>query len=296
MASVQTYLLVWFLKWRVKRALRGEQDFMAARRMLETPAPYDLRGVSIAQVSLGGMPGEWVTPDPPGDAPVLLYLHGGGYFACSPRTHRPLTTALARAGLRVYVPDYRLAPEHPFPAAIEDAVSVYRALLSAGVPASRIALAGDSAGGGLAGGLLVALKRRGIALPAATALFSPWTDLAGTGDSMRTNARRDAMFHGQGMGQVADLYLNGADARDPLASALYADWAGMPPMLIHVGSSEILLDDSVRLAERARAAGVPVELRTWPVVPHTFQLFHKQLPEGRESIRLAAAFLRARAA
>ncbi len=294
MASIQAHLITLFLKWRVKRGLGKTADFKVARAILGRPPPFDARGVTIRPATLGGVPGEWIEPAGGGSGPVLLFLHGGGYFACSPRTHRPLTTAFARAGLRVYAPDYRLAPEHPFPAAVDDAVAVYQALLESLGPGGRVGVAGDSAGGGLSASLLVALKERGAALPAAVALFSPWVDLAGDGASMKTNARRDAMFSGDGMAEVAGLYLNGVDARDPRVSAVFADWAGMPPLLIHVGTWEVLLDDSVRLAERARAAGVDVTWRAWPVVPHAFQLFNKVLPEGRESIRLTADFLRAR--
>lgn len=296
-ASPQAYLLTWFLKWRVKRPGAGPRDVQAARRLLNRAPPFDGRDVTIAAAEVGGVPGEWVTSSAGKheDGPVLLFLHGGGYFACSPRTHRSITCALARTGLLVFAPDYRLAPEHPFPAAVEDATAAYRGLLKRAAP-GRIVVAGDSAGGGLAAALLVALKQAGLPMPAGAALFSPWTDLAGTGASLKANAKRDAMFTGEGIEELAKLYLQGADPREPTASPLYADWSGMPPLLIHVGSSEVLFDDSVRLAARARAAGVPVELRSWPVVPHIFPLMHKALPEGRTSMREVAAFLHARTA
>ena len=190
----------------------------------------------------------------------------------------------------MFSPDYRLAPEHPFPAAIEDGVAAYRGLLARGVPASHLVIGGDSAGGGLALAVLLSLRDAGDPLPAATMLFSPWTDLAATGDTIRTNTKRDAMFYGDGVAKGAEPYLGQADARNPLASPLYADLSGLPPMLIHAGNYEVLLDDSARLADRARAAGTTVTLKTWPVVPHVWQLF--KMPETGQSMDTAAAFLK----
>ncbi len=195
----------------------------------------------------------------------------------------------AAHGFRVFAPDYRLAPEHPFPAAVEDVIAAWRGLLAA-VP-GRAVVAGDSAGGTLALALMLALRDAGAMLPGGAALFSPGTDLAGTGDSMRTNARRDAMFLSDAIRHLADAYLGGADPRTPLASPLYADLAGLPPLLIHVGEREILRDDSTRLAERARAAGVAVDLHVWPVVPHVWQFAHATVPEARRSLAAAATFL-----
>jgi acetyl esterase/lipase len=222
---------------------------------------------------------------------ILLYLHGGGYFACSARTHRPLTTAFATRGFKVFAPNYRLAPENPFPAAVMDAVAAYRAVRSEAGESTPIVMAGDSAGGGLALATLVKLRDEGDALPAGAALFSPLTDLAGTGNSRQTNDKRCAMFHGKGLARAAEFYLCGAEPGDPLASPLYADLKGLPPLVIHVGADETLLDDSTMLAARARAAGVTVELQVWPAVPHVWQLFHPFLPEGRQSLDRAAEFL-----
>jgi acetyl esterase/lipase len=224
----------------------------------------------------------------------MLYLHGGGYFACSPQTHRSITGAYAIRGLSVFTPDYRLAPEHPFPAALEDALAVYRAMLTR-FPAG-FALGGDSAGGGLALALLLAAKAEGLPMPACAVLFSPWTDLAGTGASITTNLKRDSMLFAPRLAEAADIYLAGADPKNPLASPLYGELAGLPPMLIQVGRPEILLDDSTRLAARARAAGVPAELTIWENLPHVWQVSQIFLPESRQALDQAAAFAKARLA
>jgi monoterpene epsilon-lactone hydrolase len=293
--SLQARLAVWIVKWRVKRRLKGVRDYRVARKILR-PDPYKAPpAVQISPARLGGVPGERLEGPSPGDT-VLLYLHGGGYFGCSAESHRPITAFFALQGFRVFAPDYRLAPENRFPAAIEDAVAFYRALLSAGFPPQRIVVAGESAGGGLALSLMLALRSAGVPLPAAAALFSPWTDLAATGDSIRTNTHRCAMFDGAGIAFSARYYLGDTDPRDPLASPLYADLSGLPPLLIHVGADEVLRDDSTRLAQRARDAGVPVELKIWPVVPHAWQLAPHRIPEARQSLRESAAFFRAQVA
>ncbi len=292
MASWQSHVLVFILKLRVKRKLKDVVDIDQARKELVTIKFTIPKGVQVKPGALGGVAGEWVQADRNVVAQTLLYLHGGGYFVCSPQTHRPITTAFAKRGFRVFAPDYRLAPEHPFPAAVEDAVAAYRGLIATGVPAETITIAGDSAGGGLALALLLSLRDAGDALPAAAMLFSPWTDLAATGASLVSNDARDAMFHGDGIRRSTDVYLNGADPRTPLASPLYADLHGLPPLMIHAGSYEVLLDDSTRLAERARQAGTPVQLRLWPVVPHVWQLF-PWIPEATESMDEAGRFLAA---
>jgi monoterpene epsilon-lactone hydrolase len=291
--SLQARLSVWIVKWRVKRRLKGVRDYRVARRILH-PDPFKVpTAVQISPIHLGGNPGERLESQTPGDN-VLVYLHGGGYFACSAETHRPITAFFALQGFRVFAPNYRLAPENRFPAAVDDAVAFHRALLNAGYPPQRIVVAGESAGGGLTLSLMLALRAARIPLPAAAALFSPWTDLAATGDSIRTNTGRCAMFDGAGVAFSARYYLGDTDPRNPLASPLYADLTGVPPLLLHVGADEVLLDDSTRLAERARAAGVPVELKIWPVVPHAWQLVPHLVPEARQSLRESAAFLRAR--
>ncbi|MHB8499367.1 MAG: alpha/beta hydrolase [Candidatus Acidiferrales bacterium] len=292
MASWQAHLAVWIVKWRVKRKLRGVQDYRLARKILRPDRYTAPAAAHISPAQVGGVPGEWVQADSSAKM-VLLYLHGGGYFGCSAQSHRPITVGFALQGFRVLAPNYRLAPENQFPAAVDDAVAAYRGLLSEGYSPERIVIGGDSAGGGLALSLLLALRDRGIPLPAGAALFSPWTDLAATGESIRTNADRCAMFHGPDIGPSARYYLGETDPRNPLASPLYAELAGLPPLLIHVGANEALRDDSTRLAERARTAGVRVELKIWPVVPHAWQLAPHRIPEARQSLSESAAFLRA---
>lgn len=295
MASLQVHLAVCLTKWRVKRRLRGCRDYRVARAILR-PLPYKTPpSVRITPVNVNGIPGEWVE-SPNSREAVLLYLHGGGYFGCSAETHRPVTVWFALHGFRVFAPNYRLAPENPFPAAVDDAVAAYRGLLAGGHSPQHMVVAGDSAGGGLALSLMLALRAAGTPLPVAAALFSPWTDLAATGESIHTNASRCAMFNGEDIGPSAGYYLGGGDPRNPLASPLYASLSGLPPLLIHVGANECLRDDSTRVAEKARAAGVTVELKIWPVVPHAWQLAHQVIPEARQSLQEASEFLSKHAA
>ncbi len=283
MASWQAHATSMLLKATVKRKLRRASDPVSARLALEASAKGSVRAPDF----VGGVPGEWQGD---ADAPVtVLYLHGGGYFACSPRTHRPITQGLAQGGVRVFAADYRLAPENPYPAALEDAVAAYRGLLDAGI--TRIAVGGDSAGGGLTVALMLRLRDLRVPMPARAVLFSPWTDLAATGSTLQTNSRRCAMFDGTGIARAGAAYVGDEDPRDPLISPLYGDFTGLPPLLIHVGEAEVLRDDSTRLADRARAAGIPVELRIWPVVAHVWQIMPNFIPEARESLALAARFL-----
>lgn len=251
------------------------------------------KGVSVEKIDIAGMAAEWLTPEAARGG-TLLYLHGGGYIICGPDTHRPMVATLARrAGARALVIDYRLAPEHPFPAAVEDACKAYRWLIAQGVAPESITVAGDSAGGGLTLALLLSLKNAGDPMPAGAALLSPWTDLAMSGWTHVTHAKLDPMLSVEGALLAARHYLQGALPTDPLASPLYGDFDGMPPLLIHVGEREILLDDSVRLAERARAAGVSVEIKTWQGMPHVFQAFGF-LPEARAALAEIGDFLATR--
>ena len=244
----------------------------------------------FAPAALGGVAGEWA--ESKGTRPAeatLFYLHGGAYIGMSPRTHRNLTGAFARRGFRVFAADYRLAPEHPFPAALDDAAAAWRALRAK--VRGPLYAAGDSAGGGLTLALLMRLRDMGEQPPDAACLFSPWTDLAVTGASTRTNANRDPLLAANGLDKVAEAYLAGADPRNPLASPVYGDFTGLPPLIFFVGDTEILLDDTLRAAERARDAGVKVELRVAPDMPHVWPFLNRVTPEGRRAMDEAAAFL-----
>jgi acetyl esterase/lipase len=228
-----------------------------------------------------------------GAALTILYFHGGGYYFCSPQTHRSLTFGLAtRADARLFSLDYRLAPEHRFPAALDDALAAYRQLLADGVSPESIVLAGDSAGGGLALATLVALRDAGTALPAGALLFSPWTDLAATGASIKTNDGVDPMFGGASIARAARFYLGDTPATHPHASPCYADLHGLPPLFIVAGSTEVLLDDARRVAERAHKTGVQVEFEIWPKMPHVWPLWVPFLPEARRALDDAARFTR----
>ncbi|SMP74685.1 Predicted flavoprotein CzcO associated with the cation diffusion facilitator CzcD [Noviherbaspirillum suwonense] len=292
MASWQARLAAYMVRRRVKPALGDMSDIGKVRSVFATRLPSP-SGVRYRPATLGGVPGEWVEADAPGTAAcTLLYLHGGGFVGCSPQTHRPLTAALALQGMRLFVPDYRLAPEHPFPAALDDVRAAWDALRAdvAADGAGRLAVAGDSAGGNLALALMLSLRDAGQPLPDAAALFSPSTDLTGASPSLLANAARDAMFDGAALGRLADAYLAGGDPAQALASPLLADLAGLPPLLVHVGENEVLRDDGLRLADKARAAGVQIELAVFDVVPHVWQLFWR-LPEAKRSVREAARFL-----
>lgn len=272
--------------------MRARFERMTAR------APRLPLGWDRVVVNEGPLRGEWVRPDAAhvrAEDPAIFYLHGGGYVSGTVATHRPLVTAIARAaGIRAFSLEYRRAPEHPFPAAVDDAEEAYRALLDLGIPAARMVLVGDSAGGGLALATALAAHEHGIPLPAGLWLISPLTDQAATGASLRENDRRDVMFYGDSIRQLATIYLHGTPATHPLASPLYADLTGLPPLCIHASDSEILRDDAIRLAERARATGVDVTLRLWHGVPHVWQFLLGFVPEASESVETGATFLRER--
>lgn len=257
------------------------------------PAPPD---VAIEKVSANGVPAEWLTPPSAGEG-VLLYLHGGGYVIGSINTHRGLVATIAKAAsVRALIIDYRLAPEHPFPAAVDDATAAYRFVLASGISPSRIVIGGDSAGGGLTIATLVNLREKGERLPAAAVCLSPWVDLEGIGESMTTKAAEDPIVQKDRLVQMAQRYLGGADARHPLAAPLYADLRGLPPLLIQVGTAETLLDDARRITERARAAGVDVTLEEWEDMIHVWQIFAPMVPEGMQAINRIAEFVRQRIA
>jgi epsilon-lactone hydrolase len=250
-------------------------------------------GVRVTRAEVCGLAAEWHEPSAARETGLLLYLHGGAYVMGSCATHRKLVSHIARAaGIRALVPEYRLAPEYPFPAALDDSLGVYRSLVRDGHAAANILLAGDSAGGGLALATLLALRDAGDPLPAAACLLSPWLDLAGTGDSVTTRAARDPWFDPADMPAAAAHYCSSDRFRDPLVSPVYGDLAGLPPLYIQVGSDEILLSDSTRAAEKVRAAGGVVEIEIWPGMWHVFQAFVGEMPESRAAISAIGDFVR----
>jgi epsilon-lactone hydrolase len=249
--------------------------------------------VVVEPVDADGVPAEWTTTPAADPARVILFLHGGGYVSGSITSHRHMIAQAGReAEARTLALGYRLAPEHPFPAALEDALSGYRYLLSQGFAPQRIVIAGESAGGGLAVAALVALRDAGMPLPAATWCSSPWVDLEMSGSTMTSKAAVDPLIQKNYLGELATLYLNGIDPRTPLASPIYADLRGLPPMLIQAGSAETLLDDAVHLAGEAAAADVRTTLQVWPEMIHAWHLFYPQLAEGRTALAEVGAFVR----
>jgi acetyl esterase/lipase len=258
--------------------------------MIEAQAPT---GVTCTPVDAGGVSAEWSVADGADQGKVILYVHGGGYVMGSAGSHRDMTGRLSQAaGARVLSLNYRLAPEHPFPAPVDDSVAAYRWLLGQGIQASNIAIAGDSAGGGLALAALIAIRDAGEPMPAAGIGISPWVDMEGTGESMTTRAAVDPVVQKEGLLDMAKLYLGGADPKDPLAAPLHANLAGLPPLLIQVGDAETLLDDSTRITERARKADVDVTLKIWDEMPHVWHLFAPILPEGQQAIEEIGTFFK----
>nr|5GMR_A Chain A, Esterase [uncultured bacterium]5GMR_B Chain B, Esterase [uncultured bacterium]5GMR_C Chain C, Esterase [uncultured bacterium]5GMR_D Chain D, Esterase [uncultured bacterium] len=265
------------------------------RRLYETmlgSMPLD-DDIQTERLGVNGVPAEWIYAPGARDDQVFLYLHGGGYVIGSMRTHRVMLSHIARAaGCRVLGLDYRLAPETPFPAPVEDTVAAYRWLLAHGYDPSRIALGGDSAGGGLVVAALVALRYIGEPLPAAGVCLSPWIDMEATGESFTTNATMDPSVNKERVMWFAALYLGGKNPQAPLASPLYADLQGLPPLLVQVGGIETLLDDARALTTRAKAAGVDADLEVWDDMPHVWQHFAPILPEGKQAIARIGEFLR----
>jgi acetyl esterase/lipase len=266
-----------------------------ARRLFGSPSVYQWlrsRGLRLTPVVETEVRGEWLARAD-ADESVVLYIHGGGFVSCSAKSHRPITAALARlTGARVFAPDYRLAPEHRFPAALDDAVAAYRWLLNQGRQAGAVAVAGDSAGGGLVLGLLLRARDEGLPPPACAVCFSPWADLAGTGPSVRLNDGRCAMFRTENIPEFAAAYLGDASPFDPYASPAHADLSGLPPLLLQVGSTELLLDDSRLVHRKIQEAGGVCRLETYEDVFHCWQMLEGILPESGDAMRKAADFIR----
>ena len=292
MASPELDTVMQMIRARGEDARVTTEDNRLSYERLVASLPLD-DDISTEKVGAGGVAAEWVVAPEAQDGRVLLYFHGGGYVFGSMRTHRIILAHLSRAAqARVLGLEYRLAPEFPFPAPVEDAVAAYRWLLSNGTNPKKIVLAGDSAGGGLTIAALVALRYLGEPMPAAGVGISPWTDMEATGESFVTNAEVDPMVTRDGIHNIATTYLSGKDPRSPLASPIYADLTGLPPLLLQVGSIETLLDDTTVLAQRAREAGVEVEVDVWDDMPHVWHHFAPILPEARQAIQRIAEFMR----
>ena len=250
-------------------------------------------GVACTPVEASaGFAGEWTAAGGVRNDACLIYFHGGGYVMGSIATHRGLVAGLSKAtGVRALSVDYRLGPEHPFPAAVDDAVAAYCHVRSLGIPASRIVLGGDSAGGGLTAATLLALRQRALPMPAAALLISPWVDLTQSSGTMQSKAAEDPMVDAAALTQMAAAYLNGADPKTPLASPIFADLSGLPPLLVQVGTAEVLLDDARGFAANAERAGVKCTLEEWEQMIHVWHAFALLLPEGAQAIEKAGAFL-----
>lgn len=297
MSSIRAKIMRSISSAYVQRMHIGEIDFRKVRklwtrlgRLMMTAA-----GVHVDPDKINGLYVEWLTPRERVDGKILLYLHGGGYVMGGCDMYRRLVSHIARAArIRALLPEYRLAPEHKFPAAIDDSVAIYQSLLAMGVRAEDIVVAGDSAGGGLTVATLLALRDAGEPLPAAAVLLSPFLDVTGSGDSMRTRAAQDPWFRPRDLPLVADLYCEPHQRRFPLVSPVFADVEGLPPMFIQVGDDEILLSDSERMADACIAAGIEVELEVWPEMWHVFQMFVGKMPEARQAMIKIGQYIQSR--
>lgn len=297
MSSVRLRVVRFAARLLIRRRNWGPPDSLVrrARRLFGAPALYaPLRSFGVRTTATGaGQPqGEWVVPRGP-TPETVLYVHGGGYVSCAPFTHRPVTAALARlVPARVFAPAYRLAPERPCPAGIEDVERAYRWLLASGTSPRMLAIAGDSAGGGLALALLLRLRDSGAPLPSCAVLFSPWTDLTGGGASVRENDGECTMFRPENIPAFAACYAPRGTWMNPDVSPLFGRFEGLPPVHVQVGAEELLRDDAVRLRDRLRSAGVPVELTVHDDVFHGWQMLDGIVPEARQSLEQAARFMR----
>jgi monoterpene epsilon-lactone hydrolase len=269
--------------------IRRRRIDAAARRAIRVP-----RGVCLSTVSANGVPSDWLEPDEAVSGRAILYLHGGAYVICSPTTHRGLAGNIAQASrARGLLIDYRLAPENPFPAALEDALAGYRWLLDKRYSAEHIAIGGDSAGGGLTLATALSLRDNHDKLPGALFLLSPWTDLTFSGESSKSRADRDPLLRLDGDDWLVNIYANGRPLNHPYISPLFADLHELPPTLIQVGTEEILFDDSIRLEKKARHAGVNVSLETYAGMWHVFQGFAPYVPESHQAIKKIGEFIQA---
>jgi epsilon-lactone hydrolase len=294
MASWQSHVIKFAL--RVMQNRRYSSSIQQERAKIEARVAHlpKKRGVKYESVNVDGLTAEWVMAPGASAERVMLYLHGGAYIVGSVNTHRTLAVDLSRVtGARILVVEYRLAPEHTFPAAVDDVLIAYRWLLSQGVSPKRLVVAGDSSGGGLTIALLVAVRDAGEPMPAAAVCLSPFVDLAATGASMKTKVKADVMLQADLFEPVIRAYLGEADPCTPLASPLYADLHALPPLLIQVGTDELLLDDATRIAARARAAGVEVKLEVWDGMFHSWQAWGNMFPEASQARARIGEFVHA---
>ena len=296
--SLRAELVRLGLRFFIKRTSDSKSTVEGVRRrlaLLGWLVPLPPRGTLVKRLDLDGVKAVSVATKESFRDRHLLYLHGGGHVAGKPALYRDFTWRIAAATRTVVViVDHRLAPEHPYPASLDDAVNAYRALIADGADPQRMAVMGESSGGGLMLAMLLRLRDEGVLLPAAAVALSPWIDLALTGNSLKLNAKADPMLRSEEAPRLASQYLAGADPRTPYVSPLYGDPAGLPPTLIHVGSDEVLLDDSVRMAERMRAAGCEVELEIWPRMPHAWHLWARMMPEAQAAVARVGAFVQSR--
>lgn len=297
--SLRARLLRPLIRLTIGRVMSSPMPHERQRRELIRAAarmkPFHARGGRITPQTTAGLPGLMVTPTGADSGRMLIYFHGGGYAVGAPQLYTSMAARIARlTGARVLLPSYRLAPEHPFPAGLDDALAVYRAVLESGLPAAHIAFGGDSAGGGLSLACALAARDAGLPQPAAIVAYSPWTDLTVSGDSIRRHVASERVLSPREAERFVRSYLGDRDRSQPLASPLFADFNGIAPLLIQVAGDEILFDDSRRLAERASAAGVPVELQIWDGVWHVWQAMPALLPEADAALASTAAFLKRR--
>lgn len=285
-----------FLRLTERPLLARIQEPQEARTSFERKARFWFhapRGTKFAQDDLGGRPALWVNRGQ--GAGAILYFHGGGYFFGSPRTHRAMLAKLSKlTGVPACLPDYRLAPEHPFPAAFEDALAAYRALLESGVPAAQVVLGGDSAGGGLVLSLLAAICDEGLPCPAMTFAFSPWADLSRTGASLLENEPTEVVLPPERTEEVRDTYLQGADPKDPRASPVFAAFKGATQVVLFASTSEILRDDTREMVNVLRHQGVSVAVTYEKGLPHVWPIFEGFLPEANATLRALAGHINAR--
>lgn len=289
-----------FIRWLTSRYLK-KLDIRTApvpkmRKRLDFIGRLGRRAkdVVVEKTEIAGLHAEWYRPRNATAGKVFVFLHGGAYALGSCDSHRALATSIAAAAnVHTLLPEYRLAPEHPFPAGLQDCGAVYRALLEAGYAADDIVMGGDSAGGGLTVSTMLQLRHDGVPLPRAAVLISPFLDMTTSGDSMETRKGQDPWFDPENISTVIEHYCPDEDPRNPLLSPVFANVAGLPPTLIHVGDDEILLSDSTRFADKLRSAGIDVELEVFPEMWHVFHLFIGAMPESRAAVRKIGAYVKA---